>query len=262
VNLNDVQTLDGPAKMLCKCEYVTPVFMLAGNAFDAPIEMRISTIGQFQSFDTRQSTDMVTMAVLEPNDTLSVGAGSAAVTPVANAFTITYGTISKTFAIPAGIYTPGNLEDEMETMVNAWLAVNGNTNSPLLVTFDGNSYPKKFQFFSGTSGTNWSIGFPSTGGLNAVLGFAAGSTSTPQDWNASPQQSTNAVDAFDTDDTFKGYKFGGSLGDTIVNREFLNQQTWLVELVYTNTNTVQGDLASSLVPIPLEDWMAVLSFRW
>ena len=261
VNLNDVQTLEGPAKMLCRCDYVTPMFVASTSAFSAPMELRIGTIGQFQTFDSRSTSDMTTLAVMEPNDTLNVGEGSAAVTVSADQFSITYGTTSKTFTVPQGVYSPANLQGEIQQLVNAWLAANGYTQT-LIVTYDDTA--NKFLFRAGTAaGANWTLSFNGVPApMNDVLGFPANYTSTPADWYAAPLMSTQAVTTFASNDTFKGYKFGGGIGDTVVNREFLNQQNWLIEVVYTNGNPLQGDDPSVGLPMPLEDWMAVLSFRW
>lgn len=261
VNLNDVQTLEGPAKMLCRCDYVTPMFVASTSAFDAPMELRIGTIGQFQTFDSRSTSDMTTLAVMEPNDTLNVGEGSAAITVSANQFSITYGTISKTFTVPQGVYSPANLSDEIQQLVNAWLMANGIAQT-LKVSY--NTATDRFTFTAGTAaGSNWTLSFAGlTAPINDLLGFPANYTSTPADWYAAPLTSTQAVTAFAGNNTFKGYKFGGGIGDTVVNREFLNQQNWLIEVVYTNGNPLQGDDPSVGLPMPLEDWMAVLSFRW
>ena len=261
VNLGDVQTLEGPAKMLCRCDYVTPMFVASTSAFDAPMELRIGTIGQFQTFDTRSTSDMTTLGVMEPNDTLNVGEGSAAVTTAANQFSLTYGTISKTFTVPQGVYSPANLQSEIQQLVNAWLTANGYAQTLVLTYNDTND---RFTFTAGqAAGSNWTLSFS---GLNApmnnLLGFAQNYTSTAADWYAAPLTSTQAVTVFDSNDTFKGYKFGGSIGDTVVNREFLNQQNWVIEIVYTNGNPLQGDDPSVGLPMPLEDWMAVISFRF
>ena len=261
VNLGDVQTLEGPAKMLCRCDYVTPMFVASTSAFDAPMELRVGTIGQFQTFDSRSTSDMTTLAVMEPNDTLNVGEGSAAVTASANQFSLTYGPISKVFTVPQGVYSPANLQGEIQQLVNAWLTTNGYAQT-LVVTYDDTA--NKFTFTAGSAaGLNWTLGFGMLSSpMNAVLGFAPNYASAPADWYAAPLASTQAVTVFASNDTFKGYKFGGSMGDTVVNREFLNQQNWVIEVVYTNGNSLQGNDPSVGLPMPLEDWMTVISFRF
>lgn len=278
VNFGDVMTLHGPAKMSCRCEYVSPLIVNGTTAYDAPIELQISTISQAFSFDTRITSQCKTLAVLEPSIEIAVKQDQAPITSLANQFVIRYFDPANSldwtalFSIPPGLYTGPQLANEVMAIWNAafmqtYPAYATATNQKLVVTFDATS--NKFTFtavgYTDPSGLlTWTLNFSlANAPASAQLGFSG--NSTPVDWRTVPLVSTIAVPDFvDPNQNFQGYKFNSSMGDTIVNREFLNQQQWLCELVYMLDNQLFGanTLDDKNLPNVLEDWMAVLTFRW
>lgn len=278
VNLGDVMTLNGPAKMSVRCEYVSPIIVNGTSAYDSPIELQISTIGQTFSYDSRLTSQCKTLAVLEPSNEVQVKLDQMPVTSNANQFVIRYydpaNGIDWTslFSIQPGLYTGDQLAMEINAMWNnafmqTYPAYATATNQQLYVTF--NPATNKFTFtalgYVDLSGLlTWTLIF-STGvpkPANQQLGFTTDTVAA--DWRTIPVPSQFAVPDFvDPNQSYQGYKFSASLGDCIVNREFMNQQEWLCELVYMVDNQLFGPNSFTLSnPLVLEDWMAVLTFRW